>query len=121
MDERELDEITDPATYLSHVAEKASASEHHHAGPAETVREADYKGHHIVIRSTYSVEVDGRAVTGHLGVGNDGRVHYHAVPNLSFTSAVDLVERLIDAFPDEFGNDKGSDGGEHGHGGHEHH
>ena len=68
----------------------------------ETVRNDDYRGHHIVIHTTYRIEVDDRPVTGHLGVTNDGRVHYHAVPNLSFPSAVDLVRRLIDTFPDEF-------------------
>jgi len=121
MDERELDEITDPSRYLSQVAEKGSAAEHHHPGPVETVREADYKGHRIVIRTTYSIEIDGRPVTGHLAVGNDGRVTYHAVPNLSFLSAVDLARRLIDVFPDEFGPRHGSDGQDHGHAGHEHH
>ncbi|MDQ3893843.1 MAG: hypothetical protein M3292_04135 [Actinomycetota bacterium] len=87
---------------------------HEHA--VESVREDDYRGHHIVVRTRYSIEVDGRPVTGHLAVTNDGRVHYHAVPNLSFTSAVDLVRRLIDAFPDDFegdGTGGSGDGGGH--------
>ncbi len=46
--------------------------------------------------------MDGRAIAGHLGVGNDGRVHYHPLPNYSFPSAVDLVRELIDSFPEEF-------------------
>jgi hypothetical protein len=120
MDKREIDEVTQPASYLEHVAEKGSAPDHHHEGPLETVREADHNGHHIVIRTSYSIEVDGRPVTGHLAVGNDGRVTYHAVPNLSFESAVDLVKRLIDAFPDDFE----APGGGHDHdpgGGHGHH
>jgi len=79
--------------------------EHEHGmdmGGTQTVREAEYKGHRIVIQTTYRIEVDGRLLTGHLGVTNDGRVHYHAVPNLSFPSAVTMVERLIDGFPDDF-------------------
>ena len=72
-------------------------------GGTESVREADYKGHHIVIRTTYRVTIDGVAVTGMLSVSNNGQVHYHAVPNLSFDSAVDLVKKLIDVFPDDFG------------------
>jgi hypothetical protein len=85
-----------------------------HEREVESVREDDYRGHHIVVRTRYRIEVDGRPVTGHLGVTNDGRVHYHAVPNLSFTSAVDLVRRLIDAFPDDFEGEGGSgDGGAH--------
>lgn len=46
--------------------------------------------------------VDDKPVTGHLGVTNDGRVHYHAIPNTSFASAVKLVQQLIDAFPEDF-------------------
>jgi hypothetical protein len=84
-----------------------------HAHGVESVREDDYRGHHIVVRTRYAIEVDGRPVTGHLGVTNDGRVHYHAVPNLSFPSAIAMVRRLIDAFPDDFP----TDGGSHEHGG----
>lgn len=68
----------------------------------ESVREADYKGHHIVITTHYQIEVDGKMLMGHLGVTNDGQVHYHPVPNLSFASAVDLVKQLINIFPDDF-------------------
>ena len=71
-------------------------------GKMESVRQADYRGHHIVIRTRYRIEVDGRMLMGHMGVTNDGQVHYHPVPNLSFASAVDLVKRLIDFFPDDF-------------------
>jgi hypothetical protein len=62
-----------------------------HAG-MESVREADYKGHHITVRTSYKIDVDGTPVTGHLGVTNDGQVHYHPIPNLAF-----------DTFPDDFG------------------
>ncbi len=87
-----------------------------HERVVETVREDDYRGHHIVVRTSYRIEVDGRPVTGHLAVTNDGRVHYHAMPNLSFTSALDLVRRLIDLFPEEFqGEDPDENGHGHGH------
>lgn len=56
----------------------------------ESVREATYKGHQIVVRTSYHIEVDGVTIEGHLGVTNDGQVHYHPVPNLSFDSALDL-------------------------------
>jgi hypothetical protein len=75
---------------------------HGHGGGMESVREATYRGHHIVVHTTYRLEVDGIPVEGHMGVTNDGQVHYHAVPNLSFSSAIDLVRQLIDAFPDDF-------------------
>jgi hypothetical protein len=86
---------------------------HGHAAGTETVREATYAGHHIVIRTTYHIEVDGMPIQGHMGVTNDGQVHYHAVPNLGFASAVDLVKQLIDTFPDDF--DTGT--ATHSHGG----
>jgi len=66
------------------------------------VRKAEYQGHHIVVRTQYQIEVDGQMLMGHMGVTNDGQVHYHSVPNLSFASAVDLVKQLIDIFPDDF-------------------
>ena len=86
--------------------------DHGHGIPMESTREATYYGHHIVIRTTYHIEVDGTPIEGHLGVTNDGQVHYHAVPNLSFASAVDLVKQLIDTFPEDF--EAGID--PHGHG-----
>ena len=78
-----------------------TAAMHRHPGE-DSVREADHKGHHIVIRTTYEITVDGKPVTGHMGVDNEGQVHYHPVPNASFASAVDLVKHLIDTFPEDF-------------------
>lgn len=72
-----------------------------HSG-GESVREATHRGHRIVVRTTYHIEIDGQPIEGHLGVTNDGTVHYHAIPNYSFASAVDLVRQLIDSFPDDF-------------------
>jgi hypothetical protein len=88
--------------------------DHGRGRPMESTREATYYGHHIVIRTTYHIEVDGMPIEGHLGVTNDGQVHYHAVPNLSFASAVDLVKQLIDTFPEDF--EAGTDPHEHGQG-----
>jgi hypothetical protein len=91
------------AKYVKQNAPKARAAQAgHHMHMDESVREATYKGHHIAIRTTYQVTVDGKPITGHMGVTNDGRVHYHPVPNVSFASAVDLIKQLIDTFPDDF-------------------
>jgi hypothetical protein len=117
MGESDLPAVTDVRVQVAEVEQNQPPARGHTAGHErmlETVREDDYKDHHIVIRTTYRIEVDGRPVTGHLGVTNDGRVHYHAVPNLSFPSAVDLVRRLIDTFPDEFERGDGT-GHDHGH------
>ena len=95
---------------------------HQHGGhktPLETVRESTYRGHRIVVKTTYSITVDDVSVEGHLGVSNDGQVHYHAIPNLGFASAIDLVEKLIDAFPDDFEDPPGYGGGDDPAGGEE--
>jgi hypothetical protein len=90
------------AAYVTKNAARVKQAQRHRHGKMESVREADYEGHHIVVRTRYQVEVDGQMLMGHMGVTNDGQVHYHPVPNLAFASAVDLVKRLIDIFPDDF-------------------
>ncbi len=94
-----------PESLVEHVTRGEPAFqrvEHGHGGAMESIREASHRGHRIVIRTTYRIEVDGISIDGHIGVTNDGRVHYHAVPNLDFASAVDLVKQLIDTFPADF-------------------
>jgi hypothetical protein len=81
---------------------------------ASSRREADYRGHHVVIETTYKVTVDGKPFDVGLGVTDSGRVYYHGMPNVGFESAVDLIKAVIDTFADEFA---GADSGE----GHEHH
>jgi hypothetical protein len=73
---------------------------HTHERPTESVREVTYKGHHIRIVTTYRIEVDGAPITGHLLVTNEGTLHYHAIPNQEFDSAVDMVKRIIDLSPE---------------------
>src|SRR5215207_1073952 len=111
----ELARDSTPESLAEHVDRNAPAvrQEQHEHGVMESVREASYCGHHIVIRTSYRIEVDGVPVEGHLGVTNDGKVHYHAVPNLSFASAVDLVKKLIDTFPEDFQSQHGGHGEEH--------
>ena len=74
----------------------------HHKMPLESVREVEYNGHRIIIALIKEIEVDGKSLTGHVYVDNSGRVSTHAMPNYSFTSTVDLVKKLIDAFPANF-------------------
>lgn len=90
---------------------------HQHGGGMESIRRMTYRGHDIVVRTTYDIQVDGSPLGGHLEVTNTGLVHHHAVPNYVFPSAVDLVRQLIDAFPDDF--DAGSDGAHGAHGAHD--
>jgi hypothetical protein len=120
MKRSELARAADPEAVVERVAELAPGLQqqghehgHGHAGAMETTREATYRGHHIVIRTTYQIEVDGKPLTGHMGVSDDGQVHYHAVPNIGFASAVDMVKQLVDTFPDDFDGQEGT----HSHGG----
>lgn len=74
----------------------------HGIGAHESIREAEYKGHKITIRTHYDIRVDNKRLGGHVYVGNDGNVSTHAMPAYSFSSSIDLVKQLIDAFPSEF-------------------
>jgi hypothetical protein len=122
MERPDLVQSANPESMLARLAEQKRTfdRQHGHGGGSESVREEIYRGHRIVVRTTYSVEVDGVPVEGHLGVTNDGQVHYHAVPNLGFSSAIDLVKKLIDAFPDDFPSEGDGDATGHQHGGSAH-
>lgn len=100
---------TEPLTESFARAKEEIGAAHHAHGPTRSVRESTYRGHRIVVRTTYEITVDDKPVEGHLGVTNGGQVHYHPVPNLGFPSAIELVETLIDTFPDDF--DPPADGG----------
>src|SRR5947209_3452848 len=73
-----------------------------HRGGQEIVRQDDYKGHHIVVGTVYRIMIDGREVTGHVMLTNDGQVQYHGLPNRSFDSTIQLARSLIDNFPEDF-------------------
>ncbi len=124
--DEELRLSSDPDALVRSVAEHEDElrdlSQAHHSGPIESVREITHRGHRIVVRTTYSITVDGTPIEGHLGVTNDGQVHYHAIPNLSFASALEMVEQVIDTFPEDFADagPSGTTGPEHGHGHGEH-
>jgi hypothetical protein len=95
---------------------------HHEHGALTSVRTATHRGHEIVVRTTYEITVDGQSFDVALTVDNSGRVHYHGLPTRDFGSAIALVKKAIDQFPDDFPppHDPGAVG-EHGgdhHGGH---
>ena len=46
------------ASYVKKNAVHVKKAQKHKHSKAESVREADYKGHHIVIRTQYEIEVD---------------------------------------------------------------
>jgi hypothetical protein len=103
----------------ANLARKPAKTEAHaHHAKLESLREADHRGHHITIKTKYAILVDGKPVVTPLHVTTDGQVRCHALPNYSFSSAVDLVKQLIDAYPADFtGNGGGGDHPGHDHGG----
>jgi hypothetical protein len=74
----------------------------HDKGPFRSVREIEHKGHKIEIHTQYEIRVDGKPLGGHIYVDNTGKVSTHALPTYSSPSAVDLVKKMVDAFPDNF-------------------
>jgi hypothetical protein len=93
------------ARYVKQNARKALKSPAmmmHHEGGQEIVREDDYKGHHVLVKTMYHITVDGQEVTGHIMLTNEGQVQYHGLPNHSFDSTIELVRALIDNFPEDF-------------------
>ncbi|HEX8624217.1 MAG TPA: hypothetical protein VF782_03975 [Allosphingosinicella sp.] len=105
----------------------AAASEgagHDHGGghghSMESVRTATHCGREIVIKTCYEITVDGKSLNAHLSVDDKGNLHTHALPEYSFSSAVDVVKKIVEAFPDEFPCDDEGGGKPSGHQGHDH-
>jgi hypothetical protein len=84
----------------SQALKKLLRDSHHPAH--HSVRETHYKGHHIVVITRYEVTVDGQRFDADFAVGNSGNVGYHGMPNVGFASAIDLMQSVIDQFPDDF-------------------
>jgi hypothetical protein len=105
------------AASLEHLSSAASTAlprqaMEQHQGPgheSHSVREAEYKGRTIRIETSYHITVDGEPVLGHVMVGNNGRVHYHSIPNQEFASAVDMVKRVIDLLPPAYAGGQGEE------------
>jgi hypothetical protein len=95
-----LDDQARQTAVLASYRETSASPAHPHEHPS--VRTAEHNGHTIEIRTTYDVRIDGEPMEAHLGVSNDGNVHYHGLPNYSEASAIDLMRRVIDAFPDDY-------------------
>ncbi|MEU0936352.1 hypothetical protein [Embleya sp. NPDC005971] len=128
MDHQDFAATAEPAALARYIADLPVPETMH--GSMDSVREEEFEGHRIVIRTSYEITVDDRPVTAHLMVSNNGEVHCHALPAYQFLSAVDTVKALIQYFPDEFPPGGGGHGGpaepgghagHEGHGGHEGH
>ena len=120
---KNLNKAAEPQAFADYVVGLMQTEEHHHhdhgnggEGSIETLRTDDHEGHRIVIRTTYKIEVDGRVLRVPLGVDNAGNLHCHSLPNYQFASAVEMVKRLIDNFPDDFKPKKASQKSSRGRG-----
>ncbi len=87
-----------------------------HHGGSVSVRTAAHEGHAIRIESSYRVFIDGEEFPDPIHVSDDGRVHYHGLPQYSLPSAVELlkviVERLSTEAPPPIGDHRaGPDAG----------
>ena len=103
MNRKKLTEAAAPEKFTAYIA--GLPHPHHHIdddASIETLREDEYEGHQISIRTIYRIEVDGKTLWVPLGLDNDGQLHCHSLPNYQSPSAVDMVKRLIDNFPDDF-------------------
>ena len=90
------------ASYAKRNAPKVKRIQRQPHKMSESVRQTDYEGHRIVIKTHYEVTVDGVPLSGHLMVTDSGNVHYHPIPNFTVPSAIDLVKHVIDTFPEAF-------------------
>ncbi|HYO99609.1 MAG TPA: hypothetical protein VER76_05425 [Pyrinomonadaceae bacterium] len=135
MDAKKLEKSAELGEFAGYIANLSQSTGHGHShggdGSIETSREDDYEGHHIEIQTTYKIKVDGEILQAPIGLDNEGNLHCHSLPNYQFTSAIDMVRRLIDNFPEDFKrkraakkpagkrSSKKSPGG-HNHGSHKH-
>lgn len=85
---------------------------HQHEDLVRSVRTIEHGGSTITITTTYEVKIDGRLLTLHMMVDEQGQLWSHLCPYQSFGSAVDLVRHLLKRMPHLF---NGGGGGEHEH------
>jgi hypothetical protein len=100
---------------LADNADELRTAGQHHDHRMASVRRVRYKGHDIVVRTTYEITIDGEPFDTHLTVDNSGRVHYHGLPTRDFGSAIDLMRKVIDQFSDFADRPGGGDEHEHQH------
>lgn len=97
----------------AHEGHDGTGGDHGPSGSA-SVRALSVDGHEVRIETTYRITVDGQPFVGHLEVLDDGRVHYHGLPNYAVTSMVDLMRLVVEHFGttppavDELGEDPAS-------------
>ena len=101
--------------------------EHQHENLVRSERVLEHRGSTITITTVYEVRVDGRLLTLHMMVDEEGRLWSHLCPYLTFATATELVLHLLERMPHLFeatqptpsGDEARSDAARHA--GHDHH
>jgi hypothetical protein len=76
--------------------------EHTHESLVRSDRTLEHRGRTITITTTYEVRVEGRLLTLHMMVDEEGRLWSHLCPYLTFASAPELVRHLLTRMPHLF-------------------
>ena len=76
-------------------------------GGLTSIRTAEHNGHQILIKTTYEIEIDGVPFEGHASVDAEGRIHCHAIPYETYSSAVGFTKNLLDLYPESFPGGRG--------------
>jgi len=74
---------------------------HAEPGASTTLRTVVHGGHEIRIETTYRITIDGAPLVGHVEVLDNGRVHYHGLPNYAVASTVELMRLVLEHFGTE--------------------
>lgn len=103
MELKKLSTFASPKKLGSYLAKQSEKSHGHSSdGHGSSARSFTHSGHQVKITTIYEITIDGKPFEGTLGVGENGQVHCHSLPNYQTASAVDMVKYLIDIFPDDF-------------------
>lgn len=95
--ETDLTKIFDLDSFEPPTGYKPGSGHHGHKTSFTSTRSALYHGRKIKIKTSYRIEIDGEPLTLHTVVTDDGKVHYHGLPNYAFSSALDMAKAIIDA------------------------
>jgi hypothetical protein len=76
--------------------------EHRHENLVRSERVLEHRGSTITITTMYEVRVEGRLVTLHMMVDEEGRLWSHLCPYLTFATATELVLHLLERMPHLF-------------------
>lgn len=96
--------------------------EHRHEDLVRSERVLEHQGSTLTITTTYEVRLEGRLLTLHMMVDEEGRLWSHLCPYLTFATATELVLHLLERMPHLFEPAQpaprgGHDHAAHGHGG----